>query len=210
MTSRRLPPPRARREPRLSTPEPARPARTTTVTNEAIIDATRAMLAEVPFRDFSVRELAKALAVVPGTIYARFGTKDELLVQLYIQTLDGVSEMLDGFEVTPAVTVVDAVRAIAPSVGRLQRDFGTYFDAYPPGRESVRDATWARLQTHFQRMSRRLHATISAAAANEGVTLLSGSLAERLLWTLVTSASRQRTAAAYGHRNANYERFVAQ
>jgi AcrR family transcriptional regulator len=168
------------------------------------------MLAEVPFHDFSVRELAKALGVVPGTIYARFGTKDELLVQLYIQTLDGVSDMLDGFEVTPAVTVVDAVRAIAPSVGRLQRDFGTYFDAYPQGRESVREATWGRLQSRFQRMSRKLHATISAAAANEGVTLVSGSLAERLMWTLVTSVSRQRTATAYGHRNANYERFVAQ
>jgi AcrR family transcriptional regulator len=180
------------------------------VTNDAIIDATRVMLAEVPFHDFSVRELAKALGVVPGTIYARFGTKDELLVQLYIQTLDGVSDLLDGFEVTPGVTVVDAVRAIAPSVGRLQRDFGTYFDAYPPGRESVRPATWGRLQSRFQRMSRKLHATISAAAANEGVTLVSGSLAERLMWTLVTSVSRQRTATAYGHRNANYERFVAQ
>ena len=101
------------------------------------------------------------LGVVPGTIYARFGTKDELLVQLYIQTLDGVSDLLDGFEVTPAVTVADAVRAIDPSVGRLQRDFGTYFDAYPPGRESVREATWARLQSRFQRMSRKLHATIS-------------------------------------------------
>jgi AcrR family transcriptional regulator len=180
------------------------------VTNEAILDATRAMLTEVPFADFSVRELAKALGVVPGTIYARFGTKDELLVQLYIQTLDQVSDMLDEYEVTPEVRVVDAVRAIAPSVGRLQRDFGTYFDAYPQGRESVREATWAKLQSRFQRLSRKLHATISAAAAHEGVKLASGSLAERLMWTLVTSVSRQRTATAYGHRNVNYERFVAQ
>ena len=38
------------------------------MTNEAIIDATRAMLAEVPFHDFSVRELAKALgAEVTGS-----------------------------------------------------------------------------------------------------------------------------------------------
>jgi AcrR family transcriptional regulator len=168
------------------------------------------MLTEVPFADFSVRELAKSLGVVPGTIYARFGTKDELLVQLYIQTLDHVSDRLDAFAVTPEVTVADAVRAIAPTVGKLQRDFGTYFDAYPQGRESVQDATWGRLQSRFQRLSRKLHATVSAAAANEGVTLTGGTLAERLLWTLVTSVSRQRTATAYGHRNPSYERFVAQ
>jgi AcrR family transcriptional regulator len=168
------------------------------------------MLTEVPFADFSVRELAKKLGVVPGTIYARFGTKDELLVQLYIQTLDRVSDLLDAFAVTPDVRVVDAVREIAPAVGKLQRDFGTYFDAFPHGRDSVRPGTWDRLQSHFQRMSRKLHATISAAAANEGVKLVGGSLAERLMWTLVTSVSRQRTATAYGHSNANYERFVAQ
>jgi AcrR family transcriptional regulator len=168
------------------------------------------MLTEVPFQDFSVRELAKSLGVVPGTIYARFGTKDELLVQLYIQTMDGVADFVDAFDVTPEVTVVEAVRAIAPTVGKLQRDFGTYFDAYPQGRESVQPATWGRLQSRFQRLSRKLHATISAAAANEGVTLTGGTLAERLLWTMVTSVSRQRTATAYGHRNVNYERFVAQ
>jgi AcrR family transcriptional regulator len=168
------------------------------------------MLSEVPFHDFSVRELAKSLDVVPGTIYARFGTKDELLVQLYIQTLDRVSDLLDAFVVTPEVVVVDVVRAIAPTVGKLHRDFGTYFDAYPRGRESVQDATWGRLQSRFQRLSRKLHATVSAAAANEGVTLVGGTLAERLVWTLVTSVSRQRTATAYGHRNASYERFVAQ
>ena len=168
------------------------------------------MLAEVPFHDFSVRELAKGLGVVPGTIYARFGTKDELLVQLYIQTMDRVSDLLDDVVVTPEVTVVDAIRAIAPTVGKLQRDFGTYFDAYPQGRESVQEGTWGRLQSSFQRMSRKLHATINAAAANEGVTLAGGTLSERLLWTLVTSVSRQRTATAYGHRNVNYERFVAQ
>jgi AcrR family transcriptional regulator len=168
------------------------------------------MLADVPFADFSVRELAKTLGVVPGTIYARFGTKDELLVQLYIQTLDRVSDRLDAFAVTPEVTVVDAVAEIAPTVGKLQRDFGTYFDAFPQGRESVQQATWARLQSRFQRLSRKLHTTVSAAAANEGVTLVRGTLAERLMWTLVTSVSRQRTATAYGHRNVSYERFVAQ
>jgi AcrR family transcriptional regulator len=168
------------------------------------------MLAEVPFQDFSVRELAKWLGVVPGTIYARFGTKDELLVQLYIQTMDRVSDHLDTFVVTPEVTVVEAVRVVAPTVGKLQRDFGTYFDAYPQGRDSVRPETWGRLQSGFQRMSRKLHATVSAAAANEGATLARGSLAERLLWTVVTSVSRQRTAMAYGHRNVSYERFVAQ
>ena len=84
------------------------------MSNEAILDATRAMLNEVVFADFSVRELAKALGVVPGTIYARFGTKDELLVQLYIQTLDRVSDLLDDFAVTPDVRVVDAVRAMLP------------------------------------------------------------------------------------------------
>lgn len=168
------------------------------------------MLAEVPFQDFSVRELAKWLGVVPGTIYARFGTKDELLVQLYIQSMDRVSDQLDELVVTPEVTVVEAVRAVAPTVGKLQRDFGTYFDAYPQGRESVREGTWGQLQSSFQRMSRKLHARISAAAANEGITLVRGSLAERLMWTMVTSVSRQRTATAYGHRNANYERFVAQ
>lgn len=180
------------------------------MSNEAILDATRAMLTEVPFQDFSVRELAKSLGVVPGTIYARFGTKDELLVQLYIQTMDRVSDLLDEIVVTPEVTVADAVRIIAPTVGKLQRDFGTYFDAYPQGRESVQSATWGRLQSRFQRMSRKLHNTISAAAANEGVRLTGGTLAERMLWTLVTSVSRQRTATAYGHRNVSYERFVAQ
>lgn len=180
------------------------------MTNEAILDATRAMLTEVPFQDFSVRVLAKSLGVVPGTIYARFGSKDELLVQLYIQYMDHVSDLLDEVVVTPEVTVADAVRIIAPTVGRLQRDFGTHFDAYPQDRDSVRPATWGQLQARFQRMSRKLHTTISAAAANEGVRLTGGTLAERFMWTLVTSVSRQRTATAYGHRNVSYERFVAQ
>lgn len=182
--------------------------RSITVTNAEILHATESMLSEIAHDDFSVRELAKVLGVVPGTIYARFGTKDELLARLHVQLMDDVIARLNDLARDPDVSVATVVSAVWPQLGDLQRRFTISFDEHLHD-SSVQPETWRHMRAQFRRMSHRLYSVVQMAAKNEGVTLAGGTLRERLLWTMLASINRTLTGSTLGHQNESYERFIA-
>src|SRR5664279_1858918 len=75
--------------------EPPRAGRPQSVSTPQMLAEARRLVEEVGVADFSVRELAKTLGLMPGTIHARFGNKHELLALLYLQRIQAAEETLD-------------------------------------------------------------------------------------------------------------------
>jgi AcrR family transcriptional regulator len=172
---------------------------------EDIVEAARPMLREGLADTFSVRELARALGVVPGTIYARFGTRDELLARVYIEWMREVIEQLDALDVT-ATGMAEAVQRLAPLVGGLD----DRFQQQPLPRENIYPETWRQMTFLFRKQARVLYAKLQESAGAEGLTLISGSLAEHTAWSMIAAAQRERTAHAFGHTQERFTRFVAE
>jgi AcrR family transcriptional regulator len=183
--------------------------RSRAIDNEEIIEAARVMLLSVDVADFSVRELAKTLGVVPGTIYARFGTKDELLAQLYSSRISAMIAEVDAIDPTKVVTMRDLVDHLALDVWTMRHEFETRFtrDLPPP---AVQSDTWRLLLSRFAVLSNRVYAQAQRVAANEGVTLVGGAAARRFFWSALSSVSILQSDFAYRQRNNTYRRFVVQ
>jgi AcrR family transcriptional regulator len=180
-----------------------------TIDNDEVIEAARVMLLSVNVGEFSVRELAKSMGLVPGTIYARFGTKDELLAQLYLARLEAMMRRVDAIDPQQITTMDGLVAELAPEVGKLRHEFEIHFmrDAAP--KPAVRDETWGVLQERFRVLSRKLYAQVRRVAANEGVTVVTGSVARRYVWAALASVPIGQSDVAYRHRNSSYRRFVS-
>lgn len=180
-----------------------------TIANDEVLAAARELLRTVSVVDFSVRELAKAMGLVPGTIYARFGTKDELLGQLYLGRMDDFLAHLDQLQPSKVASMAALVDAVGSQVGKLRHEFELHFMRDTEPAPAVQEATWEEMQSRFRSLSKALYGRIREAAANEGVTLVKGSLAQRYVWTVLASVPITQSAVAHGHRNQSYARFVA-
>jgi AcrR family transcriptional regulator len=179
------------------------------VSSEAILAEARRLLAAEGVTAFSVRELAKALGIVPGTIQARFGNKHELLAALYLQRIDEALVVVDGLpdQIGGVGRLLDA---IAPSLSTLRREFVLHFEGDRSGSgPDLRPETWDALSRSFGRLSDRLYAAFRAAAAAEGVDVVDGSRARRLVWTAASTLDSPRGSRAFHHGDAGYRRFVA-
>lgn len=178
------------------------------IDNDEIIEAARVMLLTVDVADFSVRELAKSLRVVPGTIYARFGTKDELLAQMYRLRIDAMIAEVDAIDVTKIVSMRDLVDHLALDVWTMRHEFETRLTRDVPP-QAVQTETWRQVLARFAVLSNRVYAHAQRVAANEGVVLVGGAAARRFFWSALSSVAIPQSDRAYRQRNATYRRFVA-
>jgi AcrR family transcriptional regulator len=169
----------------------------------------RRMVSEVGVVEFSVRELAKALGLVPGTIHARFGNKDELLAGLYLQRIGVVCELLDALPDTSLVDITSLLEAVSPHLSMLRHEFVLHFENDGKTRPHLRTSTWDDMKSSFKMMSDRCYELFRQAAASEGVAVIGGTQAKRLLWTVASTQESTRSAAAFDHADASYRRFVA-
>jgi hypothetical protein len=80
-------------------------------------------------------------------------------------------------------------------------------DAAP--KPAVREETWLVLEERFRVLSRKLYAHVRRVAANEGVSVVTGSVARRYVWALLASVPIGVSDIAYHHRNSSYRRFVS-
>ncbi len=169
----------------------------------------RRQVSEVGVSDFSVRELAKALGLVPGTIHARFGNKQELLALLYLQRISQAQELLENLPDSALADVSSLLEVTSPDLSLLRREFVLHFEGNGPARPRLDSTTWDALKVSFRSLSDRLYDRFREAAANEGVAVVGGTQAKRLLWTMSSMMDSQRSALAFDHADANYRRFVA-
>ena len=189
-------------------PEAARAGRPRSVSSEAILTEARRQVATSGVPGFSVRELAKELGIVPGTIHARFGNKHELLAALYLERIAEAQAVLDDLPAR-ARGVGPLLDAIAPSLSTLRREFVLHFEGDRPTGPRLRAETWAALERDFRQLSEQLYRRFRTAAATEGVAVVDGTKARRLVWTAASTLDSPRGAAAFHHADAGYRRFVA-
>ncbi|HEX4018243.1 MAG TPA: helix-turn-helix domain-containing protein [Frankiaceae bacterium] len=189
--------------------EAPRAGRPQSVSTEEMLAEARRQVSEVGVSEFSVRELAKALSLVPGTIHARFGNKQELLAVLYLQRISQAAEMLASLPDKALADVSALLEATSPDLSLLRREFVLHFEGNGKARPRLHTATWDALKVSFRGLSDRLYESFRDAAANEGVTVVGGTQAKRFLWTLASTMDSQRSAVAFDHADANYRRFVA-
>jgi AcrR family transcriptional regulator len=186
-----------------------RSGRPQSVSTEVMLAEARRMVSEAGVAEFSVRELAKALGLVPGTIHARFGNKHELLAGLYLQRIGMVCDLLDALPEDSLADVTSLLDAVSPHLSMLRHEFVLHFENDGKSRPHLRPATWDDMKTSFKTMSDRCYELFRQAAANEGVTVIGGTQAKRLLWTVASTQESSRSAAAFDHADASYRRFVA-
>jgi AcrR family transcriptional regulator len=189
--------------------EPAKAGRPQSVTTPQMLAEARRLVEAVGVADFSVRELAKALGLVPGTIHARFGNKHELLALLYLQRVDMAEVMLA--ELTPPVLkdVAALLEELSPSLSTLRREFVLHFEGDGHSIPPLSAETWNALKTSFRVLVEQIYERFREAAANEGVRLIGGTQARRLVWTLASTMDSARSSVAFEHADASYRRFVA-
>lgn len=180
------------------------------VASDVALTTARRMLVEQSAASFSIRRLADALSVTPGVLYARFGTRNELLAQAYLQGLRELNVQLRTVGSAEAESLEDLLRDLSVPLSRLRTDFAVRFEVEGGPAHGVRSSTWRELRQEYLKLIRRVYALIRRAAAAQGHHLMGGSLAERLVWSLLSSGTSDRNAAVYGHRNSAYFRFLAQ
>jgi AcrR family transcriptional regulator len=191
------------------TVEASRTGRPPLVSTEEMLAEAATRVSEVGASEFSIRELAKALNLVPGTIHARFGTKQELLAVLYLQRIAKAQEMLADLPGKALTDVACLLEATSPDLSMLRREFVLHFEGNGKARRPrLQAATWDALKVSFRELLDQFYDCFRDAAANEGVTVVGGTQAKRLLWTLASTVDSQRSALAFGHTDLNYRRFV--
>lgn len=187
----------------------SRAGRPQSVSSDAILTEARRLVSEVGVADFSVRELAKTIGVVPGTIHARFGNKHELLATLYLQRIAATQEVLDDLQPADLVDVATFLEAISSRLSTLRREFVLHFEGDGVSGPRLQPQTWDSLKTSFGAFADQLYKRFRSAAAAEGVRVIGGAKARRFVWTAASTLDSPRGAMAFSHTDASYRRFVA-
>jgi AcrR family transcriptional regulator len=177
-------------------------------TDNMLAEAAR-IVAEVGVSEFSVRELAKSLGLVPGTIHARFGNRDELLGLLYLQRIAATRVILDELTAADLADASTFLKALSEHLAGLRRDYVLHFESLGNSRARLQEGTWTSIKTSFRDLIDRCYERFAEAAANEGVSVIGGTQARRLLWTQASTMNSFRAAMTFEHTDANYRRFVA-
>jgi AcrR family transcriptional regulator len=69
---------------------------------QAILDATRILLADAPFADLTIEQIAKAAGVARSSLYFYFADKAQILLVLYSDVLEEMSSELERWFADPA------------------------------------------------------------------------------------------------------------
>jgi AcrR family transcriptional regulator len=188
---------------------PPRAGRPQSVSTPQMLAEARNLVERVGVAEFSVRELAKSLGLVPGTIHARFGNKHELIALLYLQRVETAKVLIAELPPEAMRDVASLLGALSPHLSILRREFVLHFEGDGRSIPRLRASTWDSLKTSFRVLVERIYERFREAAANEGVRLIGGTQAKRLVWTLASTMDSARSSVAFEHADASYRRFVA-
>jgi len=89
--------------------------------NEALLDSAAELFSTQGFRETTMRDIAQAAGMLPGSIYYHYGSKDDLLLAVYETGVDRVVEEFDK-AVSPIEEPWERLgEAIATHIGAITR-----------------------------------------------------------------------------------------
>ncbi|MEM1132732.1 MAG: TetR/AcrR family transcriptional regulator [Pseudomonadota bacterium] len=85
--------------------------------NAALLDAAAALFANKGYKETTMRDIAQAVGILPGSIYYHYGSKDELLLAIYRA---GMTQFIDEFEEEVFVHKTPAARLRAAMISHIK------------------------------------------------------------------------------------------
>ena len=90
--------------------------------NDALLDAAAELFATKGFRETTMRDIAHAAGMLPGSIYYHHGSKDELLLAIYETGVDRIVEEFSEAVATVSEPWQRLSVAIATHIGAITRE----------------------------------------------------------------------------------------
>ena len=126
--------------------------------DQAILEATREILAEVGVRKLTVEGVAARSGVAKTTIYRRFRSKEELALSVLIDMVEQFSEVPDlgSAEQELAIFVGNAIRVLGTTLlGRVMQGMVSELAADPTLATAFRERVVARRQAEMRALVER-------------------------------------------------------
>ena len=130
----------------------------TTRSDQAILEATREILAEVGVRKLTVEGVAARSGVAKTTIYRRFRSKEELALSVLIDMVEQFSEVPDigSAEQELVIFVGNAIRVLGTTLlGRVMQGVVSELAADPALAAAFRERVVARRQAEMRALVER-------------------------------------------------------
>jgi hypothetical protein len=133
--------------------------------------------------------------------------RQELLAQAYIERLVELDAELRARLSRGGLATV--LGKLSGPLTQLRTDFAVRFEFEGAPARGVRPETWQAMRIAFRQLIATVYALVAAAARRDGVELVSGTFAERIVWSALATGASERNADVFGHSNASYFRFLA-
>ncbi len=127
---------------------------------EALLDAAAAMFAAKGYDGTSIRDIAGAVGMLPGSLYYHFKSKEELLLAVYRKGVARFEAAIDAALGKTAAEPWQAIEAACAAHLSILLDGGDYarivspefVRSFPPDMVPVLNAERDRYERHFERL----------------------------------------------------------
>ena len=127
-----------------------------------ILDAARGILIRSGYRDLNLDEVARQAAIAKGTVYLYFKDKEDLLVSVFVDMLDGLEARLE--QVAPRDGTAESLRRLVAEELDFVDNTHYFLAPFSPGSGILHGpkaggaARQGRFQSHLEIMAGRIRA----------------------------------------------------
>ena len=154
-------------QPSAGQPSPSRPGPRSANRRRDLLDAAARLFARQGFHAASMRDIARAVGMLPGSLYYHFASKDELLLAVYAEGVRRIAERVDD-AVASAATPWARLEAACVAHGETLLDGGDYAQVVIRVRPEDCAAMEARLTALRDAHEDRFKALVAALDLPEG------------------------------------------
>ncbi len=154
-------------QPSAGQPSPSRPGPRSANRRRDLLDAAARLFARQGFHAASMRDIARAVGMLPGSLYYHFASKDALLLAVYAEGVRRIAERVDD-AVASAATPWARLEAACVAHGETLLDGGDYAQVVIRVRPEDCAAMEARLTALRDAHEDRFKALVAALDPPEG------------------------------------------
>lgn len=134
---------------------------------DRILTEARRFIAELGYEALNTRDLAKAAGVSAPTLYNLIGSKDQILMALFLEAVERIEERLALFDSADPLEMAEAV--VLESTGLFASDENYYRAAMIASDKVSRNLTLAEAADLINKRSSEMAAKACRAAQSEGL-----------------------------------------